>query len=88
MEDGDALAGFEDALDLVPEDDAGGMPELLDIGAAKAARADMDEDAVALRLRELGELREPIRVEDDRAHRPHYRAVRAASPETGSGDYT
>ena len=67
----DALAALELARDLVAEHGAGsGAPELLHVGAAETARHDADERAGSGRLRQVGELGQPVGVEDDRAHRP------------------
>ena len=57
-------------LDLVPEDGAWyRAAELLDVRAAEPAGADDNELPWAVGLGQIGKLRQPIRVEDDRAHR-------------------
>ena len=64
------VPSLEHARDLVPEHRAGGRAaELLDVGAAQTAGEYADELAGACRLGQLGELGQPVRVEDDRAHR-------------------
>ena len=66
-----ARAVLELARDLVTEHGpAGRAAELLDVGAAEAAGAHAHEQAGAGRLGQVGELRQPVRVENDRAHRP------------------
>jgi hypothetical protein len=46
------------------------VPELLDIRAAQTAREHMHQHSRTLGLGMVGELGSPVRVEDDRAHRP------------------
>ena len=59
---------------LVPEHGAGrGAPELLHVGPAQPARAHADELPVAFRLRDVGRVRLPGGVEDDRFHRRNRR---------------
>ena len=66
----DPLAALQLACHLVAEHRAGrGAPELLDVGAAETARADADERAGGGRLRQIGELGQPVGVKNDRAHR-------------------
>ncbi len=61
---------LELARDLMTEHGPGcGAPELLDVGAAKAAGTDANEHARSGRLRQVGELGLPAGVEYDRAHR-------------------
>ena len=70
VHDGHARAVLELARDLVPEHGArSGAAELLDVRAAQPAGADAHEQPGPGRLRQLGELWEPVVVEDDRAHR-------------------
>ena len=56
--------------DFVPEDDAiePAHPELLDVGAAEAARDDLHRLAAAAGLGDVGEHGDPVGVEDDRTH--------------------
>jgi hypothetical protein len=80
VHDRDAGAVLEHACDLVPEYRARrAATELLDVRAAEPARAHAHEQAVATWLRQLGELREPVRVENDRAHRPIVGTARAVA---------
>ena len=46
-----------------------GPPELFDVRAAQAAGTNANERARSGRLRQFGELGEPVVVENDRAHR-------------------
>ena len=71
VHNGDARPVLELALDLVPEHDAcRGASELLDVGAAEPTRPNPNELPGAVGLGQIGKLGQPIRVEDDRAHRP------------------
>ena len=70
VQHGDTGAVLELAHDLVAEHRARrSMPELLDVGSTQAARANAYERAGSGRLRKVGELGEPVVVENDRAHR-------------------
>jgi hypothetical protein len=61
---------LELAHDLMAEHGAHwGSPELLDVRAAQAAGTNANERAWSGRLGQLGELWEPVVVENDRAHR-------------------
>ena len=70
MQHGDAGAVLELAHDLMAEHGARrGPPELLDVGAAQTAGTNAHERAWSGRLRQFGELGQPVVVENDRAHR-------------------
>ena|SRR5471030_958242 len=71
MHDRDARPVLELACDLVPEHRSGRRAaELLHVGATEPTGTHTHEQTGARGLRQIGELREPVRVENYRAHRP------------------
>ena len=75
---------LELARDFVTEHRARrGAAELLDVRAAEATRLHTHEQPRAGRLRDVGQLRQAVGVENDRAHRPIVGGARGRSGSSG-----